>query len=368
MANPTARFLVTNLVQASATTRSASSSATGFPVANLTDPLRSKTWRSATGWTIVTGWNDRIDFNRGGVLVATIAAGTYATGAAMCTAIVTALEAADATPVWACAYTANAFVISTAAHTFTLLFLTGTNAAAGRSIHQDLGFTSTDKTPAALTWTAEAASYQSRHYVGVDLGSAIASTVGVVLNHNAGASGTFTMKGNATSIALALTTPTVTKALVGDANIRLLYYSTESYRYWVLEINNTTDTDGYTELGIWFLGTYTQLAQASYAMDEGADLDEYSSIMLSDTGSHFTDDKPQARRWELSWTTINEADRVLLQGIATTCPKGKPFIFSLDAAVTPTSTYYVYRPGGQPQTRVPVIYWTMPTTLCEALG
>lgn len=368
MANPVARFMITNLTKATASTLSASSSATSNPPANLTDQLRSKTWRSATGWTIVTGWNDRIDFNRGGVLVATIAAGTYATGAALSAAIVTALEAADSTPEWACAYAANTFTISTAAHNFTLLFLTGTNAAAGRSIHLDLGYTSTDKSPAALSWAAEAASYQSRHYVAVDLGSAQSFTVGVVLNHNAGASGTFTMKGSATSVAVALTAPSVTKVLTGDSDSRELFFASESYRYIALEIVNTTDTDGYSEVGVWFLGVYTQLAADSYAMAEGEDLDEYSNISLSDTGSHFLDEKPQARRWNLEWTTITEADRLLLKAVAAAAPKGKCFLFAKDAAVTPTAMYYVYRPGGQPQTRVPVIYWTLPTVLQEALG
>jgi hypothetical protein len=367
VANPTSRFCITNLVKASTTTLSASSSATANPVSFLTDQLRSKTWRSATGWTIVSGWNDRIDFDRGGVKVATITAGTYTTGAALAAAVVTALEAGDATPVWACTYTSNIFTISSDL-AFTLLFLTGTNAAAGRSIHRDMGYADLDKTTAATTsWPADAASYQSRHYVAVDLGAASNFTAGVVFNHNAGASGTFVMQGSATSVALALTAPSVSKTLVGDSSVRLLYFSNESYRYVALVINNTTDTDGYSELGVWFLGTYTETSQ-TYAEQRTLDLDEYSTITMSDTGSHFLDERPQAQRWELLWNTITDADAALLAAVATAAPKGKAFVFSYDAAVTPTRTYYVYRPGGRPITKVPVNYWDMPTTLCEALG
>src|SRR5687768_8839367 len=103
------RFLHTNRTQAAAAIRTASSTDTAFAISWLLDQMRSRVWRSKSGWTIVAGFNDKIDFNRGGVKVATIAAGTYTTAALLAAAVVTALEAADATPAWACSYSGSTF-------------------------------------------------------------------------------------------------------------------------------------------------------------------------------------------------------------------------------------------------------------------
>ncbi len=90
-----------------------------------------------------SGANSKIDFNRGGVKAATVAAGDY-TADEMCAVIVTALEAADSTPVWACSFDVSTgkFTIS-ADQAFTLLWGTGANAAA--DMHKLLGFDAADQ-------------------------------------------------------------------------------------------------------------------------------------------------------------------------------------------------------------------------------
>jgi hypothetical protein len=109
--------------------------------------------------TISAGVNDKIDFNRGGVKVATIAAATYYSAALLAAAVVTALEAADATPVWACSVSATGRVtISAGATSFTLLFSTGANAAT--SARHVLGFGVVD------TASATSATGQYQHQNG----------------------------------------------------------------------------------------------------------------------------------------------------------------------------------------------------------
>ncbi|MHA2265340.1 MAG: hypothetical protein ACXAEN_23365, partial [Candidatus Thorarchaeota archaeon] len=75
-----------------------SSENAAFPRAWLKDPLRSKVWKSKTGWTVVTGYNDKINLTEGtsspSTALATVAAGTYATGALMANALSSALNAA----------------------------------------------------------------------------------------------------------------------------------------------------------------------------------------------------------------------------------------------------------------------------------
>src|SRR4051812_1376714 len=97
MATRTPRIMPTlyNLGLASATIVTASSQETSLPVAFLRDPLPTRKWRSKLGWNIVAGFNDKLDFQEtAAVRVATITAGNYATGAAMATAVQTALNSA----------------------------------------------------------------------------------------------------------------------------------------------------------------------------------------------------------------------------------------------------------------------------------
>jgi hypothetical protein len=167
----------------------ASSEEVGFPVTALKDQQRQNFWRSALGWTVVSGFNDRIDFDRGGVKVATITAGTYATPGLYAAAVVVALEAADATPAWGCSYNSasGAFTIFTLAHTFTLLFGTGANVSTGRSAHRDLSFATVDTSGIAITYTGSNISYQSRHRIRLTVPSTAKPdgiTIAGVLEHN----------------------------------------------------------------------------------------------------------------------------------------------------------------------------------------
>lgn len=129
----------------------------------VTDVLRFK-----VGWDVVTGVNDRIDFNRGGVKVATLTAGNYATAAAYAAAAVAALEAADSTPVWAASQDSSTGVWSISSDiAFTLLFGSGANKA--RSIAGDAGFDATDSS-SATSQSGSRPAWQSRKWVNLDAG------------------------------------------------------------------------------------------------------------------------------------------------------------------------------------------------------
>jgi hypothetical protein len=252
MIAPAASTLGYNLALAILTIITPSSYEVSLPAAYLLDPLPSKRWRSKLGWNIVAGFNDKIDFNRGGVKVATIAAGNYATGALLAAAIVTALEAADATPVWACTYstTTKKFTISSDL-AFILLFGTGANIATGAG--KDLGFAVAD-TGSATSQVAGSAAYHSREYLLFALESSLAATLGIAHGHNMGATGTVTLYGKTS--ANPWLTPGTTQVLVGDdlSNKRVLLFGTQSFRYWALVFEDVQNTAGYVELGVPFIG------------------------------------------------------------------------------------------------------------------
>ena len=359
----TPRLCVTNRVQAPATVLTASSAATGSPASRLKDQLRSKSWRSAIGWTIVAGVNDKIDFNRGGVKVATIAAGTYATGALLCTAIVAALEAADATPVWAASYSGSTFKFTISSDlAFTLLWSTGANTLTAP--HKDLGFAVAD-TGSATSQTGANAAYTSRHWLKADLVTAAEVLGGIVVNHNSGAGGTYTLQGNATD---AWGAPTVNQVLAGDANIRIAYIATQTLRYWRLVIDDPGNALGYGEVGIWFAGPYTQ-PTVSYAIGFTKQWEELSEVTVAISGAHFRDEKARRPTWGLAWSEILEADRAALAAAFALVPAGRCFFFSFDAIATPTDTEYGFLVEGVSETLTSGLYFDVALpTFAGALG
>ena len=86
------RFLYTNLFDAA--TLTPSSEVTSLPAENTQDEILGKPWKTVTGFTIVTGMNDKIGFkatSTGAVVLSTVASGTYI-GTALASAIQTAMR------------------------------------------------------------------------------------------------------------------------------------------------------------------------------------------------------------------------------------------------------------------------------------
>lgn len=357
------RLCVTNRVSASTTALTASSALATAPVAWLKDQLRSKSWRSAVGWTIVAGFNDKIDFNRGGGKSATVAAGTYATGALLSAAVVAALEAADATPVWACAYSGSTFKFTVSSDlSFTLLWSSGANT--GTACHKELGFAVSD-TGSATSQVGANAAYTSRHWLRADLVTAASVLAGIVVNHNAGAGGTFTLQGNASD---AWSAPTVTQALVGDASIRIAFIGTQTLRYWRLVIDDCGNALGYSEVGVWYAGPYVQ-PSVSYMVGFSKRWEELSEVSVAPNGAHWQDDKPRRPVWSISWGEVGESDRAALAAAFALVPRGKCFFFSFDAVTTPANTEYGWLADGVAETLTSGLYFDVPVpAFAGALG
>lgn len=360
------RWMTANLTQPAATTLSADSTASGFHVRALRDQLRSEVWRSATGW-VVGSHNNKIDFNRGGVLQATVASGTYATGSALAAAIVTALEAADSAPVWACAYNSGTkkFTISSGT-AFVLLFATGAAVTAGTSLHVDLGYASTD-TASGTSAAADNASYQSRHYIGADLGAATAVTVGAAINHNAGAGGTFTLQWSATSIAAAFSAPDATQVLAGGEDIRIAFMSSQSKRYWVLVVNDIGNDDGFSEVGILYVGGYTEPTRG-FGVEFIRRYEDLSTMAAGDHGASYHDARPRRIAWTLVVPPTTEADRAVYEAIHEAVPLGRAFFLTFDTAAPTTTTYYVCFVVPVEEGLVSGTAWRIPMQLAESLG
>jgi len=358
------RMMVVNRIMAPATVLTASASAPASPVAWLKDQQRPKSWRSPVGWTIVAGENNHLEFLRQPSTYgdALITPGTYVTGAALATEIAAQLATADPVPTYGCTYDSGT-------HKFTitisgvgdpwvnLLFGTGIGNK-HKSIHPDIGFASAD-TGQGTSHTAGSASYQSRHAVYADLGSALGVLSGIAINHNSGATGTYALQGSATTLSGAGygVVPTIESTLAGDANIRAAYLANEaSYRYWRLLINDVGNALGYAEVGIWYAGPTIEIA--SFGPNWKKEYVPGNEIVLASSGAHFVDEKTTRPAWSgLIWPGRSAADRDALMAALALVPAGVAFFYEFDSTA-PTSTEYVMLEGPVGYTHVEGEYST----------
>ena len=363
------RLNVTNRIAAAATLLSASSEQPSAPKAWLKDQLRSKTWRSKLGWNVRAGENDKLDFTEGvtGDATATLTAGNYATGAALATEIQTQMDAAATDNTYTVTYSGstNKFTIAraTGTATFGLEWATGANATT--SIGRDLGFDVSADDTGLLSYEGDNASFKSREWVKADLGSPRSVASGIVINHNLGAVGTIRLQGNATDV---WTSPTVDQLLTGNADIRIAYIAEQSLRYWRLLIDDvSSNTAGYSEVGIWSSGPNTQ-PTVGYSIDFALQWQQLSEVSVAISGAHFQDERPQRPVWSLVWSEVPEADRALLRAALKAVPRGKSFFFTFDAT-TPLETEYVYLDAGFQERLTSGLYFDIPLpVLAGALG
>lgn len=329
-----------NFVQLGGTALQASSAAPAMPVRRLRDQMRSNKWRSATGWTVVTGFNDTIDFNNGSNRVATIAAGTYATGTLMAAAIQSALAAAYATGSWTVTYSSFKFTITHSLTAFVLKWATGANAA--KAAARDLGWTVAD-TGSATSQTSPAAVYQSRHYVLVDFGVAMDVQVGVALDSNASAAGSYNLQGADTS-AFALTSPATSVlplTVSDDGTMRAATFgSVQTRRYWAVIIDDVANADGFVEVGVLFLGGWLQTPDLARGVDRAGK--DYSSAEFADQGANWQNRKQSTSAWSFGYEVVTRAEADEIKALAAFLLTGGDFFFVEDVTDLLSTIHYVF--------------------------
>jgi hypothetical protein len=367
----TCRILDQNTWKTSGAVLTADSYITSCPPRFLLDQLRSKPWRSDTGWVVTTGYNDKLDFNRAagpGNFTITLAGATYATAAILCEAIRSGLEAADPTPVWAVTYSDSTkkFTIS-ADLPFKLAF--GTVDAAAQRLWNDMGWdTSGGLTAAATTFTADDASYHGRHWVAVDLGSAMDHQAAFLVDTNTTSDAVIRFCLSNTSVLHALTTPNYSEFLTGTGDLSISYFaSVQTYRYAVFVIFDPGNTDGFNEVGIAYSGLYRQ-PSVGFSVNYQEEGDDLSEIERATEGALYGDLKVEAPAYDLEFLEVPTADADIFRAHRSATPKGKCFGFGFDAGVDTLDFEYGFRDGG-----LPIVaaaggqYWTAKFKLVRAL-
>lgn len=367
------RWIVSNHIFNGATLVPSSESA-GHPVEALEDQQRGYFWRTATGWTI-TEHNRYIDFNRGGVKVATVANGTYATGSSLMTAIIAALEAADPTPVWAGDYNVtqpNKFTIS-AGTTYSLLWSSGANAY--RSIGPSLGWERADLS-GTTQYTSTNVNYQSAHFLVITLTADQVSagvTGAAVINHNIQSNfgTTHKLQSSATNVWSSPTTQ-VTFA-IGALDARG-YFSDPGHTYYRLVIEDGENSAGYYQLGVLMLGEYYVTPYCT--SDNRSDgYDDFSAQNLAINGANFANFRDKRFTYQFEIAEVPESGLVfhgLRQNVLDEISTGENVMLDLDpTSVSGIPAQYTFLYGYLPQlptyTHVPSGYWNVNFPFNKAL-
>jgi hypothetical protein len=348
-------------------TLTASSAATALPVTNLLEQLRSKVWRSRSGFVVVAGWNDRIDFTEAGVArVASITPGSYQTGGAYSVVLQAAMAAAAVSNTYQVTYDTIlrrfSFTRSTGAAAFNMPWASGPNAA--RSTGRDVGFPV--DVSGSTTYTGFSSFYQGRHYVRVDLGAAYAATVSAIVGYNLSSAATVRIQ---SSTSAAFTTLSTNQVLVAGAadDLRIAYFTSDSKQHWRLLIEDTGNDDGFVEIGVWYLGPYTT-PSIRPSINWTRERDELSTVVHAIDGAQHSDTRPVRDVWGLEWLEAVEADVVILEAVADAMPPGRNFFVTFDADDPANDTQYGYFAGNMTFSFAPYNYWTVEARFVEALG
>jgi len=368
MAVVTPRLVWQNWVTLSGTTVTTSSTNGSFPKNWLKDPLSSKRWRSKPGWNIVVGYNDKLDFTEGstGNATATLSAGNYATGALMAIELQTKMNAAATDNTYTVTYSSTTFKFtftrSVGSATIGLEWSTGANAVT--SCGADTGFdTSADDTGATI-YTSNTVCYLSTEYIQFNFNTALDSKLGILFDNNF-FSPTLSLHGNATDV---WSSPSTTQTLAGNSSIYIKYFAaTQTYQYWRYVINDVTNPDGFVEVGIPYIGDYSEPG-SGFSTPFTEQLMELSHIGVADHGASFQFEKPSAKHYRLRWPGLSDNEKAKITTAADFLKVGRPFFFSFDPQNTATDTLYVRLTGGIQITHQPPSNWQVSMEFEEALG
>lgn len=350
-----------------------------MPIEFLQDQLRQKPVR--WGRYVVDDHNDKLDFNRGGVKVATLTHGTYDTPAAYATMVTAALEAADSSPVWLVSYnsTTDKFKVEdTNLGNFNLLWSTGANAH--RSCGIDLGFEVTADDSGTFQYTADNTSYQSRKFIVVSnqSGADMVATAAIICEHTmtqtgaASVASKVTLQGNATN---AWSSPSFSEDFdnlgtvnaLDNPNVPCVEYlaASRTFAFYRLVIDDVQHDLAYTELGRFLLGTYTtvsicvsdeiQFAPESFTTgQEGID------------GSAFASYRRERETLSLGWKEAASSDHSTLLSFFKSLGTWRQWFFDFEVG-DPTELYYVYYRVPPGRAFAPSAYWNWTAQVVEAL-
>lgn len=329
-ATPQARFMANNFIGDDILIR-ATSAASGFPAANVYDPLRSRVWKAA-GYFAITASNGTFYFNDGSARTATVPAGAY-TQATLATAIAAAAVASGATA------TVVASAYSTAPYIWQLVFNTSvtlTLSSTSNAIWDVLGFTgSTNRT--GTTFRADAARAHTYEQLTFNFGSPRAVTfagligpISEALSLSASAVVTL-MASNVDSWDSPAASWTLPRA---DAGVFSFVDSdAPEYEYYALRIVDRENVLGSAgiKIGHLYLGDHTTLTTSNVGIGWTKQVVDPSTVQRSVGGQRYVNRRSKYRVFRgMTMGLIEASERRTIEQTLHDVGVGVPFYLSID--------------------------------------
>ncbi len=333
--NHRVRFCDNNLAAVDIASVTASSSHASFPITNLTDSYRFRTWKP-TGTFVIGSTNCKLYIADGSDKTITLTQATY-TYATLATHVQTQLNASST--LWTCTYstTTGKFTISRTG-TKTLRLTQTTDAA-----WDTLGIVG------AVDVDAASATYFRRNhtseYVTIDLGwdtltptfFACLGPLGEIFSISTSA--TVTLKGHTSA---SFTSPSVTVTLTPDTHgiYQFLDNLSTTYRYWRFEFidrENPVGPNGF-KLGHIYLGDYTTIERRNVASGFSQRLVDTSEASESESGALYFQSKFKYKSFDsVEIGYLDASDKVALEQCLYDLGRSAAFYVSFDPTLLVTS-------------------------------
>lgn len=324
---------------------SVSSEQAAFPIENAYNKQRrSRVWRSAGYWEIVSG-QDNLEFKDsigGPTLTANIAIGEYSSDAAMFAAVKAAMEAVGA----------NTYTLSrdTVTNKINIASDGSEFEIVGGTFSGVIGFSIFPKT-GAQDYNADLLRIHTSEWVKWDFGISSNPDAFVLIGKrnkpiNISPSATIRLQGNATDV---WTNPEYNELLdYSDAIISKLKTDgaqglhTQALRFWRLYIEDRFNPTGYVEIGALFLGDYFEPERGRIQFPfTGAYIDR-SETTFSEGGQTFSNKREKSESFDVTWSAMTTEDKESIDSIFSRFGTSEPFFVAFDPLLSFSSSdgYY----------------------------
>ncbi|KKL13073.1 hypothetical protein LCGC14_2529400, partial [marine sediment metagenome] len=243
------------------------------------------------------------------------------------------------------AYASNLWTIarSAGADSVSLKWLNHTGV---NNLGADLGYDVSADDTGGTSYVADNVNYQARHQLTADLATSRGVLASVLSDHNLLSGATVTLEGSDTG-EWVNGTPDYSSAFAGTEIGTTLtqFFAEEQRRYWRLVIDDTQNPAGFTDLGLWYVGSYSQPTK-QHKGGQTIRRQELSNVGFSDHGAPFMDDKPTTKGWRILYHPVLDADRIAFETMLDYVKNSRQFFVTFDTANEGDTTHYVFLPKG----------------------
>lgn len=176
----------------------------------------------------------------------------------------------------------------------------------------------------------------SGQWLKFDLGSATAINAFLLSFHNLTVSGTYRLFGHTSDLGsnaatwLASATFNTNNTMNRDQDVLSLFMeSSQNLRWWFLEINDPSNSEGYVEAGFVFAGL-TNSPDENFNENLQVSWIDTSTVQHSDGQARFTVQKERFKVFDITFTDVDSANQDVIEAWWTATYKTVPFLAALD--------------------------------------